>query len=362
MKASTKKILTAYGIYLLILGFLALVFLLYARKTLVLYEASQPHYVMDELITNPELLTMLDTSNLAFNEFETEESYYQNVLESISANRIQYYLLKESYTDGSLTYGLYAGDLPFGTIVLIPQNTVTKMIAIPITDWVVSDMNAYEASESYHLTVTVPDSYQITINGIVLNDNYVSEVAEYPELSYCAEYVTVPEQLTYEVTGLKHPFNLIITDANGEILISDTQTNTQNEYQFTPACQEMDEELAEMVLSGVETYSNFFSKDLPGCRESIDPIRHLFPEDSIYLSLADQYRREDMGVFASHSNTHFLNESISEYIPYNENCFSCRVYFDKSMTLGSSREIIDTTDNRYFFVRIDGNWVIADIQ
>ena len=123
---------------------------------------------------------------------------------------------------------------------------------------------------------------------------------------------------------------------------------------------EEDQALREMILEGVERYSNFFSKDLPGCRESIDPIRDLFPEDSIYLTLADQYRREDMGVFSSHTNTHFENEEISEFTWYSEDCFSCRVRFDKSMTLG--REIIDTTDNVYFYVKLDGAWVIADIQ
>jgi len=143
-------------------------------------------------------------------------------------------------------------------------------------------------------------------------------------------------------------------DENGNFVLTLDFTD------FSP--REMPEDLQRYVLDSVETYSNYFSRDLEGCRESIDPIRHLFPEDSVYLTLADQYRREDMGVFSSHTNTHFLNESVTEYTVYTEDCFSCRISYDKSMTLSGGREMIDTTDNVYYFVRIDDVWVIADIR
>lgn len=385
MKKKSGKIKVIYMIYLAVLILLMMLFLWHARKTLILYEASQPKYLMDALIATPGLTLSMNTAVLTFNEFETLEDYQEQLRLLMEDNALQYHFLKESYTDGSLTYGIYAGETPIGTAVLKPVNTITRLIAIPITDWQLTTLDAYEAHGDYSASITVPDNYTIKINDIPLTHTYVTERTPYEELEYSAAYVSVPEQVTYEVSGLKHPAQITILDADGSELsissdVSDTPPVTSYDASdaspvtssdasigsvvlcYLPAEKEISVELRSIVLDAVETYSNFFSRDLPGCRESIEPIRGLFPEDSIYLTLADQYRREDMQIFSSHTDTQFINESITEYIPYNDRCFSCRVSFDKSMTLSSGRKMIDTTDNIYYFVLQDGNWLIADIR
>lgn len=372
-------------IYLTVLILLMMLFLWHARKTLILYEASQPKYLMDALIATPGLTLSMNTAVLTFNEFETLEDYREQLKLLLEDNTLQYHFLKESYTDGSLTYGIYAGETPIGTAVLKPVSTITRLIAIPITDWQLTALDAYEAHGDYSASITVPDNYTIKINDIPLTHTYVTERTPYEELEYSAAYVSVPEQVTYEVSGLKHPAQITILDADGSELpvssdVSDTPSVTSSDASaaspvtssdasngsvvlcYLPAEKEISAELSSIVLDAVETYSNFFSRDLPGCRESIEPIRGLFPEDSIYLTLADQYRREDMQIFSSHTDTQFINESITEYIPYNDRCFSCRISFDKSMTLSGGRKMIDTTDNIYYFVLQDGNWLIADIR
>ncbi len=385
MKKKSGKIKVIYMIYLTVLILLMMLFLWHARKTLILYEASQPKYLMDALIATPGLTLSMNTAVLTFNEFETLEDYREQLKLLLEDNTLQYHFLKESYTDGSLTYGIYAGETPIGTAVLKPVSTITRLIAIPITDWQLTALDAYEAHGDYSASITVPDNYTIKINDIPLTHTYVTERTPYEELEYSAAYVSVPEQVTYEVSGLKHPAQITILDADGSELpvssdVSDTPSVTSSDASaaspvtssdasngsvvlcYLPAEKEISAELSSIVLDAVETYSNFFSRDLPGCRESIEPIRGLFPEDSIYLTLADQYRREDMQIFSSHTDTQFINESITEYIPYNDRCFSCRISFDKSMTLSGGRKMIDTTDNIYYFVLQDGNWLIADIR
>lgn len=362
-------------IYLAVLLLLMMVFLWYARKTLILYEASQPKYLMDALIAVPDLTLSMNTAVLTFNEFETLEDYQEQLRLLLEDNDLQYHFLKESYTDGTLTYGIYAGETPVGTAVLQPMSTTTRLIAIPITDWQLTALDAYEDRGNYSATITVPNNYTVKINNIPLTDAYITERVFYEELEYSAAYVSVPEQVTYQVSGLKHPAQITVLNADDcelplsdgsstvPVVTDDTEPSSDNiTLCYLPAEEEISAELRSVVLDAVETYSNFFSRDLPGCRESVDPIREIFPEDSIYLTLADQYRREDMQIFSAHTDTHFLNESITEYIPYNDRCFSCRVSFDKSMTLSSGREMIDTTDNVYYFVLQNGCWLIADIR
>ena len=107
MNRSSGKIKTIYLIYTVTLLVLLFIFFLYARRTLILYEASQPHYVMDSLITIPYFYESMDISSLVFNEFETEEDYRNELEQLLSANDIQYYFLKENYTDGSLIYSRF---------------------------------------------------------------------------------------------------------------------------------------------------------------------------------------------------------------------------------------------------------------
>lgn len=380
MEKSKCKIKMIYLVYLAVLLLLMIVFLLYARKVLILYEASQPQYFMDTLIATPDLTSSMNTALLTFNEFETQEDYQEQLSGLLKQNELQYHFLKESYTDGTITYGIYAGETPIGTAVLKPANISTRLIAIPITDWELTALDAYEERGDYNVSITVPENYTVKINDVPLTGTYITERNPYEELEYAAEYVDVPEQITYQVYDLKHPAQITIFNADGrELPLSDTDSadtgsaddaagTPSGNYAssislcYLPAEEEISPELKAVVLDAVETYSNFFSRDLPGCRESVEPIQELFPEDSIYLTLADQYRREDMQIFSAHTNTQFLNESITEYIPYNDRCFSCRVSFDKSMTLSGGREMIDTTDNIYYFVLQNGNWLIADIR
>lgn len=360
---SHSRIKIAYIIYVILLLILLLFLLMYSWKSLTLYEASQPEHLMDEILVSLEEqhFNNLDSSALPFNNYETEEQY-KAFLQSLYGKQLSYEKIRENYTDHTLLYDIYAGNTKIAEATLAATHTYQRMLILSITDWELHSLEPYYSYGNYTVTVTMPDNYSLSVNGVTAADTDMKESSSYPFLTYCEDYVSVPQSVTYEIGPLANPAQIDIYDPDGERITADEITNANHtEISLSFSEEPIPEDLKTFVLEAVERYSNFFSKDLPGCRESIDPIRDLFPEDSVYLTLADQYRREDMGVFSSHTNTHFLNESVSSYVVYNENCFSCRVSFEKSMTLGSGREMIDVTDNVYYFVKIDENWVIADI-
>ncbi len=360
----SHKFLIGYILFVAFLLTLLLFFLRYAWESLTLYEASLPEYVVEDTIASisENGFSSLGTEALSFHPLESEEVYLSSVQELIDSYGITYELLKESYTDGSLLYGLYSGERSesktlIATVTLMPGETTSRLYLLNITQWNLFSVTPYKETQNYSVTVTLPDNIPVAVNGQDDLADYITERTPYEVLTYCDDYVTVPSEVTYQITGLTQPVTLEI--GSDTYSFSDYQ-DVSIELSFP--LSEMSSDLERYVLDAVETYSNFFSKDLEGCRESVDPIRHLFPEDSIYLTLADQYRREDMGVFSIHTNTHFLNETVSEYTVYSEDCFSCRIQFDKSMTLSGGREMIDSTDNVYFFVYRNDSWVIADIR
>ena len=389
-KSKIKYVYLAFTLLLLI-GMI--VFLWYCNNSLRLYESAQPEYVMEDVLGTLSVngIDALDTSGITFHALEADNDYLTFLDQQLRNASLTYKKLRESYSDGALIYGIYNGDTLVAEATLLPGESYQRMYLLTITDWNLSGITATQPpSENFRFTASLPDNYTITVNGISLDETYLTSTEDVEILNYCKSYVDTPGLISYEVSGLASEPAIVIYDFNGNVAWeNEGAKSTANDAATVSGDNELtqdavtvsgdnsidieigfmnreltdseeDQALREMILEGVERYSNFFSKDLPGCRESIDPIRDLFPEDSIYLTLADQYRREDMGVFSSHTNTHFENEEISEFTWYSEDCFSCRVRFDKSMTLG--REIIDTTDNVYFYVKLDGAWVIADIQ
>ena len=68
-----------------------------------------------------------------------------------------------------------------------------------------------------------------------------------------------------------------------------------------------------------------------------------------------------MEIIVAHTGTAFISDSVSEYTVYSKDCFSCRISFTKTMNM-YGQEIKDDTDNTYYFVRIDNEWKIADIE
>lgn len=379
MKKKFHRARTAYFIFLAVLAVLILLFLMYCRKSLILYEDSQPEYVMDAYIQQLQQtgLTKEDVVDLTFSGKNPEALYLEEMNQLMADAVLSYHKLRENFSDGALIYGIYAEDTKIAEVSLLPESSYNRMYILTITSWAVSDLQPVPYRCEYRGEIEVPADYEVSINGSAPTDDMIVSSREDSALDYCRAYTDIPSLVSYDTGYYSHPLEIIVKDNNGDIVFSSETPiietvsllagyaqepqNTLTTVTFGYAAPDMPEDLQQMVLEKVERYSNFFSKDLPGGMESIDPIRDLFPEDSIYLTLAEQYRREDIHVFSSHTNTHFENEKISEYTVYSKDCFSCRVYFDKSMTLGN-REMIDTTDNVYYFVNLNGNWVIADIK
>ena len=340
----------------------------YVKKGLVLYEENQPdaqmEKVMDELRSTG--LEQYMTVGGEISRFETAENYSGEFRER-TGGKILFCTKAKGFQDAAAPkYELYADGELIGYVTLKELSSKPFMGILSLSEWSVGSVEILAAEAEESLTVTVPDAYQVWINGQQADERELmegSDVAQ--EFVYAAEYVEVPKLLTYETKGLLQKPSVRILDQNG------------NEVAFEESCQghetkitvgsmqesEMPTDLSTMVLENAERYTNYFSVDLPGCRNSVEPIRDMFPQDSYYLQLADTYRREDMWMYSDHDAPVFMNESVSHYVRYTEVFFSCEVYFDKKMKLKKTgRDKIDTTHFRLYYGLLDGSWKILDIQ
>lgn len=339
----------------------------YVKKSLLVYEANQPDQKMEEVMERlketglEEYLQVSDD----ISRFETRENYLQEFHSRVDG-RILFHTRAKGYQDTSAPrYELYADGELFGYVTLKEASSEPLMVILTLSHWDVDRVELIQADAKESVKVTVPDSCQVKINGITMDEREITDGGQMPEeFVYAAAYVEVPKLVTYETSGLLAKPAIQIVDQNGAVVEAQEERNGQQTVvslgQFSET--EMPADLAAKVLENAERYTNFFSVDLNGCRNSVGPIKDMFPDDSYYLELADTYRREDMWMYSSHNAPVFRNEEVSHYIRYSEDFFSCEVYFDKDMLLHKTGTVkVDTTHFRLYYGNLDGQWKILDI-
>ena len=340
----------------------------YVKKSLVLYEDSQPKYAMDGIMKDLEEKGFQDymTIDGEVSRFETTEAFAQEFQGRLK-DKILYYALAKGYQDPSAPrYELFADGDPVGFVTLKETSSEPFFLKLlTLSEWALDKVEMPSVKGEKGVRITVPDTCSVKINGILADEREMQGQTETSqEFTYASAYVTVPHFVTYEVKGLLRTPKVEVLDLSGApVPVEITEKNgitTGSLKEF--AVTEMPDDLRNMVLENAERYTNYFSVDLTGAKQSTKPIRDMFPEDSYYLELAETYRREDMWMYSDHAAPVFKNESVSNYVRYNEEFFSCEVYFEKEMKLTKTGKIkVDVTNFRLYYGLLDGKWKIVDI-
>ncbi len=373
-----------YLSYLGILILLMLILLMYARKSLILYECSQPDRILESIseslsrngITNfvtAEKSTDGEdkvsyeipvTVSVSCNDYEEVKDYVTELGKDLSQSEITYYKTTEDFASGKVTYTAYLGNRRFADVVLGSKGSKTRLKYLTIVDWCPESITVYRDSDTYDINITIPENCTAWVNGKEISEDLVTSSEPVEALAYCSEYTEIPDIVTVRLNGFYDPAEVTVKDDAGNSLevteVSD-EASGNREYKCEFPSPDMPSDLRSMVLEMAEDYSRFFTRDLPGATVSIDPIRDLFPEGSDYLTLAETYRRQDMEIIVAHTGTEFIDEEVSDYTVYTDKCFSCRIVFTKTMQMGN-QTVTDNTDSVYYFVNTDGEWKIADIE
>lgn len=353
-----------YVLFILVLVLFWALVIRYVNRCLVTYEQSQPEYVIEELVQQLEegKAESLITFTPSENRFEDPHLARDRYLAALAGKEITYEKAADNYNAQAPVYHLYVGDQPIGSISLRETGSAPLMFILAVQEWEVVSLEPLLETGETAITIRVPDTYSVTVNGVTVDDRELTGQSwEMEQFQYAKEYVTVPKLVEYQVSQLFETPEVRITDPYGTEIDYEEAGGIIQVSTFPTA--QMDQALADYVLQNAIDYSNFFSRDLEGCRASVEPISHMFPKDSYYLELADNYRKYDMWMYSSHHAPSFANEKVSDYVRYSEDLFSCNVYFEKNMVListGASRT--DVTDTTFYYAKVDGDWVIVDMQ
>ena len=117
------------------------------------------------------------------------------------------------------------------------------------------------------------------------------------------------------------------------------------------------------VLDFAKKWSLFLTNDLSGGRHGFDILSTNLIKDSYMWKMAYAWATNiDITFTSSHTVQSFTNETISNFIIYNNNAFSCDVYLEKNMNVARIGAQTDKMHERLYFVFLDNSWKLVNMQ
>ncbi len=337
----------------------------YVKNAMVTYEKaqSQPDRLMEgvlESFRSGEATSSLDFETGRFEQSADVRAAFTEAL----GTDLTYRQVQKGFDTAALRYEVISGGIKVADVTLREKSSREILLLLTLQEW---ELGAVEprlgTMEPY--TFVVPDSYTVTVNGVPLSETErVDEPTELELLKPVSEFVSVysplPKLVQYRVEGLFQEPEIQVLDWKGNpVSVTPSEGRTYRVDAFPT--ESMPADLQSYVLKNGKDFSNFQTKDLPG--KGTKPIEHMFPKNSEYLALAEQYRENDMWMISNHETPTFSEEEVLNYTVYSDTLFSCEVKFTKSMKLTRTGElVVQHIHERVYYVLVDGQWLIADMR
>ncbi len=180
---------------------------------------------------------------------QSNEEVRQLVREILMTDEIGYTEKKGAVRSDSITYYLLCGENAFGEVTLVEDTSknLVENVNIPsvvvgglakmgvailpeLYSWKVAE-ESFDFSGLYSsVSVTVPENYRVSLNGVNLSEEYIVEQdIHYDNLeSYYYRYDNLPTKVTYKFDNLMgHIEPVIYDEAGNEVTIDPNQDDSQ---------------------------------------------------------------------------------------------------------------------------------------
>ena len=320
------------------------------------YQSSQPDLVMAEVFTHfeaydIEYIWQNMPEHPTASQFESEDAIKTYMLSMIEGKTLTYVESGE-YTPERPTYTVEADGYVVGTVAL--QRIGQKEYGNPV--WALADIS-FPVLPLEGAMITLPSNSTVYINGIQLDDTYITEQlpVDEDELQYVEPYGgSIPGFTTYAISGLYYEPTVEVKDYSGAD--SPVEYNAElDRYNANYSSNHPERETLEQFgIDFTTTFANVISMDAD--LTALDPF---FPPDSLaynYISRSTALR-----YFTGHGAVTMQNEEVQEFIAYNEDTVYMQVYVEQEMQMWPDPEIVPTTTHIYL-TRIDGEWQISGMR
>ena len=351
-------------IYTMVLLIGAFVFLIYTENSLARYENVQAINVVENFAKDLKRNALKDQLPkgarvpVLYSAFDLEDTFLTAYGDQFSKDtKMRVEKQAGSYDTSRPIFDIYAGDVRVAEIELEAVNSKIIFAILTISDWQVNRFEPIvETYEADNVTITIPNTHKILINGVVVDNSYAKKQnVIIPEFSSFKQYMKEQIVLSeYEIPGALMNSSIKITTDNGVEVpyTADAQGNiyvTYTEYKAT-----VPESYSQTAMNIVKTWDNFLTGDLPG--NGLSTVEQYLIKGSPYHEQAVIFVNNDAWMTSAHntSSNVYKDVAIRDYTRYSEDCFSCHIQFTKTMYLYKQDKYASTNINSViYFVNYD---------
>ena len=371
--------------YIIILAILSFTFLMYVLNTLYQYESSFAENYMNTVVQNitktakkGQISKMCNIDNANINSLEKSNKTYDEALKEIFTTTNISFKKNDKSTTAEPIYDIFSNDKKIITVKLSVKKQEKRLGLFSYPIWQISECNMNCERGLYYYDITFPSNYSIEINGEKLGEEYISETIKDDSYSEIAKYAKLPNTTNYKLDNLLSKPNIKIINDNGtnvDYVEKNNVIQIKNNYITANSYEEIKDKIASDidVLEIAENWSLFLTDDLQGTMHGFGTLRKNLIKNSNFYNMAYAWATSvDITFVSSHTlkNPTFTNTSVSDFVVYNENAFSCVVKLEKNMRIANTRDKVDTMYDRLYFVyyddandNIDGpTWKLVDMK
>lgn len=195
-------------------------------KYLEAYEFTRPENVMSqfEQMADEQYWETAITSSFAVtpSEFETKSQLEDELCLSLLRDGKMTYVKDEAYTDAAPVYLVSVNGVELCRVYMSPQAGGEAGFGLQYMSINKVELLAdFIAPKARNLTITAPVGATVTVNGIAVSENYLSDAA--PDTSYLPELEQNATDLLccYEIANIYGTVEIAGTAANGDTLVAE---------------------------------------------------------------------------------------------------------------------------------------------
>lgn len=322
------------------------------------YEKSQTKYGMDSVIETFEkgdITSLMDADSAAIINNPTDLFAFIEKYNAYIAGKAISFEKSSEYTDMTPVFTVKADDTKIADVSLKSH----KMDNYNFLEWEFDHLNLNKYAELVYTPVSAvvqaPRGSVISINGSPLTEANTESVTEIEWLEGIKQYA--PELTKYEITNIADLVvepDITVQYGNNQMVVS----KVNNIYVATDTSTDADfvKDMNEYVTKVLKSYALKFV----GLQFDIN--KYVLPDSGLKKTISSAITSFYPTEYISSHEFEKLN--ISNFIRYNENCFSCEAEYDlhlhfKNYSVGETHE----TGHFYmYFLKDKDTWYLSVIE
>ena len=262
-------------------------------------------------------------------------------------------------------YNVSVGNKKIYQIEIEKGKSVTKFGVLSYKELSTKNIVSYLERGFDYIDLVVYDNYKVYVdNKLIKTKNKPVEIKDFKDIY---AHKDMPKELTYELNNIKKDSKIVIKDHLGNIVKYKKEGSNIVTYDKYYTNEELNKVLNIDInpMDFAKNWSLFMSADLKGTYHGFTTLEPFMVKDSdTYKEAYNWSRGVDITFTSRHSlkNPPFTKESVSNCQIYNNESFSCDVYFEKNMRIHSTN--IDKTDifsQKVFYINDNNVWKVVDM-